>query len=245
MPRKVLIDGDPLCYRACFSPTTETLDGAIEAVDGYINDMMRILSFTKGASKTPEVFLTGPTNFRYEVATTHPYKGNRANKEKPEFLNEVKQHLVDNWNAVTSVGEEADDLLAIAATNYGPDSIVSSIDKDMLQIPCGVYNPTKNEFTEVSDFEGLKFFYTQMLTGDTADNIKGVFGVGPKKADLLLAEVKNESDMIEVIVEAYEKDLDYLEENGKLLWLRRYKDQMWELPNREDYLQDVTTPIED
>jgi uncharacterized protein (UPF0218 family) len=33
--------------------------------------------------------------------------------------------MVDNWAAIVSEGEEADDLIAIAATKYGPETIVA------------------------------------------------------------------------------------------------------------------------
>jgi 5'-3' exonuclease len=138
--------------------------------------------------------------------------------------------MIKNWEAVVSKGEEADDLIGIAATEGGKESIVVSIDKDMLQIPCRHYNPNKKEFTVVSDFDGLKFFYTQILTGDRADNIKGLYGVGPKKAEKMLADCKTEADMYEECLHQYGGEEDRVIENARLLWLRREPDQLWEPP---------------
>ena len=138
--------------------------------------------------------------------------------------------MVDNWDAVVSEDEEADDLIGIGATHYGPDTIVATIDKDMLQLPCVHYNPNKKTWKTVDEFGGLKFFYHQILTGDTADNIVGLKGVGPKTADKLLAEVSTECDMFKVVLDAYEGDVDRIMENARLLWLRREVGQIWEAP---------------
>jgi 5'-3' exonuclease len=75
----------------------------------------------------------------------------------------------------------------------------------------------------------MKFFYTQLLTGDTADNIKGVKGIGPKKADKILDGLVAEADLYKAVEEHYET-LDELIENARLLWLRRFEGQMWEPP---------------
>ena len=90
--------------------------------------------------------------------------------------------MVEHWGAVVSEGEEADDLIGIRATQIGPYAVVASIDKDMLQIPCIHYNLWKKTWTKVSEWDGLLFFYEQILTGDKADNIIGLHGVGPVKA---------------------------------------------------------------
>tara|TARA_R110001606_G_scaffold206938_1_gene354671 strand:+ start:28 stop:465 length:438 start_codon:yes stop_codon:yes gene_type:complete len=138
--------------------------------------------------------------------------------------------MIDSWDAIVSKGEEADDLCGIWATNYGKDAIVVSIDKDMLQIPCSHYNPNKRTMTEVGEFEGLRFFYTQILTGDKADNIVGLYGIGPVKATRMLAECTTEAEMYEECLRAYNGEEDRVIENARLLWLRRYEGQQWEPP---------------
>ena len=42
---------------------------------------------------------------------------------------------------------------------------------------------------EVSEHDADLFFYTQVLTGDTADGYPGCTGIGPVKADALLSGV--------------------------------------------------------
>ena len=150
--------------------------------------------------------------------------------EKPRHLQHVRDYLVDKFEATISNGEEADDLISKEATRLGPDTVVASIDKDMLQIPCRHFNFSKNEWTTVSEWEGLKFFYTQILTGDRADNIVGLFRVGPVKAGKILSEATTEEDLWEACVKAYDGDTDRVLENARLLWLRRVEDELWEPP---------------
>ena len=127
---------------------------------------------------------------------------------------------MSKYKAIISYGEEADDLIAKAATKYGPNTVVASIDKDMLQIPCWHYNFGRDEWSQVDEWGGSKFFYTQILTGDAADNIKGIKGVGPVKAGKLLKDCTTEEELWYACLEAYDGDYDRVVENARLLWLR-------------------------
>ena len=174
-----------------------------------------------------QVYLTGSNNFRYKVAKSHPYKEIRKITPKPVELPRARQYLIDNFNAIVSEGEEADDLIAIEATRCGPTTVVASIDKDMLQIPCRHFNINTGKWKTVSEFAGLKFFYTQLLTGDAADNIKGVHGIGPKTAEKLLKGLSTEEELWDVCVKAYEGNVTRVVENARLLWLRREVGEVW------------------
>ena len=85
--------------------------------------------------------------------------------------------------------------------------------------------------TKVTPDEGIKSFYTQILTGDTADNIVGLQGIGPKKAEKLLDGADTEDDLWDAVLKAYDGDVDRVVENARLLWLRRYEGELWEPPN--------------
>lgn len=225
---KILIDGDPYAYRSCFSKEVKCEEDAIEMLDSLLEEtLMEVDPFW--TEEDYELFLTGKTNFRHDVAVSFPYKGNRQ-QEKPDHLYQVREHMVENWDAVVSEGEEADDMIAIRATDLYPDCVVVSIDKDMLQIPGTNYNPGTRKWTEVSEFEGLRFFYQQILTGDKADNIIGLYGIGPKKSEAMLKDAETEEELYRICVDAYDGDTEKVLENARLLWLRRYPDQMWEPP---------------
>jgi 5'-3' exonuclease len=226
---KVLIDGDIVAYRAAFATQDLLPKDATDKADELLHYILeQTVMFPEPTDYI--VFLTGSGNFRFEIAKSYPYKGNRAANEKPKHLACVREHMVDNWAAIVSEGEEADDLIAIAATKYGPETIVASIDKDMLQIPCRHFNFNRGDWKEVDPFEGIKFFYTQMLTGDRADNIIGLFKIGPVKADKILEGCTDEISLWNAVVKAYDGDTTRVVENARLLWLRRQENELWQPP---------------
>ena len=237
----ILVDGDIIAYRAAFY--AEKLEGldAILKVDQVVDFI------AKKCNSHPEnmlTFLTGAGNFRHEEATTVPYKGNRSKKEPPRWLHYSREYLIDNYCAVVSSGEEADDLIGINATLLGEDTVVASIDKDMLQIPCYHYNFKRDEWHQVSHAEGLMFFYEQILTGDRADNIIGIKGIGPVKAKKILQDCETEEDLWQAVVDAYDGDIDRVLENARLLWLRRKEGELWDHPHQRNEPEQLKLDID-
>ncbi len=234
---KTIVDGDIVAYRAAAHRVE--VDGVkrlctLEEALGYADEFMQLTlaecSFYN-ESKKFSVYITGKGNFRFDIAKTAVYKGNRSDKPKPDFLGLVRNHLVDKWGAITSEGEEADDLIAIDAAKTGYRSVVATIDKDMLQIKGLHYNLTKRTFTYMDHFDGLHFFYKQILMGDSADNIKGLHRVGPVKAEDMLSHCTNERELYQSVVDRYDGNEDRVLENARLLWLRRYEGELWEPPH--------------
>jgi DNA polymerase-1 len=173
-------------------------------------------------------YLTGSGNFRKDLATIKVYKGQRP--PKPEHLPATRDQLVQQWGAEIVEGQEADDAIGIKATDLKGDCTIVSIDKDLLMIPGTHYNFVKKEWTEVSQEKGDYFFYKQLLTGDQVDNIQGVPGIGPKKAEKAYEGCTTVQEMYQKALEMYKGDANALLENARLLWLRRYEGEMWEPP---------------
>ncbi len=228
---KVIIDGDIIGYRAAAGTEGQHPDDTLDKVDTLMNYIVgETVVFP--TEDNLECYLTGKGNFRYEVAKTAPYKGNRKDVVKPTNLPAARQHLIDKWGAVVSQGEEADDLIGIASCIGDPETtVVCTIDKDMMQLHGWNFNFVKNEWNYISVDEGNKFFYTQILTGDSADHIKGIHRVGPVKAGKILDGLTTEQELYEACVKAYDGDVERVLENARLLWLRRYPDEMWEPPS--------------
>ena len=228
-----LVDSDLIAYRIGFACKDESETHAKYSLNNYVADIL-----VRGVDKAyPDCFvdewklyLTGDNNFRVDIATTAVYKGNRT-APKPQHLPALRKHLVDEWGAVIVEGQEADDAVAIHATELGyNNSIITSVDKDLDQLPGWHYNFVKDIAYHITPEEGMYRFYKQILTGDTADNIIGLKGVGPIKADKILEECNGELDLYNACVEAYAGNEERVLENARLLWLRRYEDQMWEPP---------------
>src|SRR5262249_38127863 len=97
-------------------------------------------------------------------------------------------------------GWEADDILATICAQLKEKDIdiyLVSKDKDLDQLLCDcvrMYDPGKETVIDAAAMEAAKGYgpnkavEAQMLIGDSVDNIRGVAGVGPKKAAELLAK---------------------------------------------------------
>jgi 5'-3' exonuclease len=225
-PKEAFIDADYMVYRFGFSSKDETEAVACSRIEENLLNLVYIVL----KCDDYDTFITGKTNFRYETAVTHPYKGNRKSLEKPAHYKALREKLIA-LGATVSENQEADDDVAIASTQY--NGWIVHVDKDLNQLPGWHYNPTKGEEYYVTEEEGLRAFYTQLLTGDRIDNIVGLYGVGPVKAAKLLKDCKEEQSLFKAVVAAYKAANEPIErvlENGQLLWLSRYHGQRWEFP---------------
>lgn len=244
---KLLFDADVLKYRLAFS--CEGLDDERDVIGQVVTLVDAIVQWLDPFGLIPGnnhyFYLTGKSNFRYDIAKSHPYKGNRTSP-KPQWLNFIEKYFITSYGAILSVDEEADDMIAkeCAKNNY-QNVVVISTDKDFGQLPVPIFNPTKWEISKNSEWEAIKYFYQQILTGDTVDNIKGIYGIGPVKAKAILDGCDSELALYNAVLDAYCEHIldnggyeDYLLEaegrvleNGRLLWLRRYDNQVWNPPN--------------
>jgi len=227
----VLVDGDIVAYRASYACENEPVEYAVEYAGELLSGVFYDCIFPDDIilGHNAFVYLTGSNNFRHSVATIKIYKGHR--KPKPDHLNPIRQHFVDVWKAEVSEGEEADDVIAKKATAMEGKVVIASIDKDFLQVPAVHYNFIKKTWKTVNKSQGNRFFYMQLLTGDTADNIPGVKGIGPKKAEAIYEGCVGEPEYYRKALEAYKGDTEALLENARLLWLRREDNEMWVPPD--------------
>jgi len=213
---KALIDADIVAYRvACTCQEDDAQDFVFARAEDLVDSIL-----VNTEADEYRLFLTGKDNFRY---TIYPeYKAHRP-KEKPFWLEACRQYLIATFNAEVIDGQEADDAMGI---NQNGDTIICSIDKDLLMIPGRHYNFVKDEFINVTEEEAIKHFYMQCLTGDRADNIKGIEKVGPKKAEKILAGCVTEKQMFDAVREAYSNDEEFIM-NGRVLWIRRKENENW------------------
>lgn len=226
----VFIDADILTYRCSFHAKDGVLDDALNKADELVEMVVDKVHFGFPNWDLLQFHLTGKGNFRYDIAKSHTYKGNRKDTERPPFINEVRDYFVGEYGAIVSHGEEADDAIARGAASYSYDCVIASTDKDFMQVPCWIYNWGRDTWYKPTEVDGLKAFYGQILTGDTSDNIVGLSGIGPKKAEKALKDCDTEGDMYEVCLKYYEGDVDRVIENARLLWLRREEGEIWEPP---------------
>ena len=206
---------------------------ALMIARSIINKILEDMSVGEDALR---VYLSGAGNFRNGVATIKEYKANRANKRKPVHSAAIKGMLRRECNVFLSDGQEADDDIGIA--HYAEwvrdpqGSVIATIDKDLNMIPGLHYNFVTGETFNIEPEEGMRWFWTQMLTGDSTDNIPGIPGVGKVKAAKILGDLTGDAALYGVVAEAYKSAygdswLEALVENGRLLWIRRQPDEWW------------------
>ncbi len=195
-----------------------------------------LVKYTEGiieslADLDPIIHLTGKSNFRYEVATIQPYKGNRSSISRPHHLDGCRQFLVDAYSAKVSTGMEADDTIGLAH-QVGRDTI-ATIDKDLDSIPGKHFNWIKNIFYEVTELEADANFYCQVITGDSTDNIPGLYGLGARAKVLeTIRGLGTEEEMFSTVAKEYECRFgsywkQFMRENCTLLWILQQREPKW------------------
>jgi len=242
--RILLLDGDLLCYQA--AATVKTLKTALRRFQTLV-ETERFL--TEADEVRVHLTASNCTKLdRFYYPTVKVYQANRTGKAKPPLLEPLRRaaatcewpdHIkVFLWNDL-----EADDALMIDAVRFGENAVMNSRDKD-LRITPGPYweqstaqiDIIENRFGWVdlketaSDSKivghGTKFFWAQMLAGDTADNVKGIRLLnnqlcGDTRAIEFLSNFDDERTCAIAVLEAYmEIEQDPLAE-AECLWLRR------------------------
>lgn len=233
-----LIDGDVIMYRSGFASDAaakgrgleyEPLEFCLHGVKESLDSLARVTDSTRQI-----IYLSHPVNRREHIFPD--YKMNRNITHKPHWYSEIKEYLLDRRGAVFSEqGDEADDALGIEQMRLmkrGKSSVICTIDKDLDVVPGLHYNFSKtkveNGVYDIQDPECLRLFYQQMLTGDSADNIPGMFKVLGKKAT---ADVKaplwqmyTEAEMYRYVLDVFKGNEDHVNLMGQLLWIKRTPD---------------------
>jgi len=180
------------------------------------------------------------SNFRYGIAKTEGPRGlgyKAGRPPRPVHYQEARDYLINKCGAEEIHGYEADDALAMYQTD---DTIAVHIDKDISMVPGKHLDWVNMEFYDAPEGlgtlelnekrkvigRGLKFFYHQLLTGDSTDNIAGVKGFGPISAFKVLDECLTEEQCRSIVNSIYlakfgEGYEARLAEVADLLWMIR------------------------
>jgi len=205
VPGRVLnVDGDFLAYQVS-ADDEKSLKDMMHNHDVAV-ETLRLLA---GAESTV-LHLTaseGDKGERYDIAVQREYQGNRKDKAKPKHLYTIKGWMEQKHGAINHVGQEADDGMCQAnykAVQEGNKdlAVLVSMDKDLQMCPgwhldwqegtmeyvegYGYVNLDRSKSSPKIVGKGTSFFWSQMLTGDTADHIQGI----PKVSGTLLNKVK-------------------------------------------------------
>lgn len=214
----LLLDISGIIYRAFFGMNVNKFkrsDGLhTNAIYGTVNILKQL------NKKFPEhTFIACCDCKRSDLERTKEnpdYKQNRQEKH-PELIEQF-EHIYNaisamNIRQIKVIGHEADDILASLCNKFNNEHdevIVATSDKDMNQLlvypNVKIYNPktkeyvTEEQVTEKFNVTPGQFTFYQAFLGDTADNIKGVKGIGPKTAAKLVKQYTT--------VEAFQNDTE-------------------------------------
>lgn len=188
-------------------------------------DYIRTVDSLKKSYKASHVIITcDQGSSAYRKALSPEYKQNRKDKQEQQtdaeraafelffedFLATIKQiEETTSYPVLKFQGVEADDIAAYIVSQKSKLStddiwlISSDRDWDLLVQP-GVSRfsyVTRKEVTidnwnDHYDFEPEDYISIKCLTGDTGDNVHGVPGVGPKRAQSLVSEYGSTWDII-------------------------------------------------
>lgn len=263
-----LIDADVLRYEIGFAAETgwqhagfPPFDYVAELLDNRIGNINAIASQAVPESMIAEpiLYLTGSTNFRFDIAKRTPYKQRAGNK--PWHFKNITAYLKAKYDVRVSEGMEADDLMSIEQTSRPHETIICTRDKDLRQVPGWHYGwelgnqpqfgpllvddvgqiTLSPDRKKINGYGGM-FFYAQCLTGDPVDTIPGLGNkTGPVKAFEILEGSETLEDAFKRVLEAYrgvyeDRAEEELLEQGRLLWMTRKLDEnqkpvMWTLPD--------------
>jgi hypothetical protein len=227
---RIIIDGDIVAFMAaCVIP--DDTKKAIKRADDIMTDIVE--SFFCDFSNVI-TYVKGDGNFRMDHKS---YKSNRkgSSNSRPATLEAVRDHLGATYGALAH-NAEADDYCVAEAQrckDLGLDYVICTIDKDLRQMEGKHFNIKKGILDCVTPEQGYDFLLQQCLTGDAADGIDGIRGIGPKSAQKILIANPDEPEMaiLEVYKAVYgEEGHRELEKCWNLVYMRRWIDELRLLP---------------
>ncbi len=255
----LLIDGNNLSYRWLQRPNH----------GNFANDFIRtIQSLSKSyeASKTIVCFDFGKSYFRMDMSEEY-----KANRKKPKEEEEVKRYeaffeVLNNLpdmldeEVLKFRGVEADDTIAHLVMKYEPQLdydhiwIVSS-DRDLYQLvseKTSIFNIFgRREITYTTMQEEMEispdlYLLSRIIEGDKSDNILGVEGIGPKRAQALAKQYKSFDSLLEALpikgrakyIQNLNGSKDLLIRNEKMISLKAYNEEALDAAKEPEVVRD-------
>lgn len=230
-----LIDGDILAYYASGSKLATSKEATVEVLEQLLDDIMYntraessivIITGDKTKGDRVSIAVTKPYKGNRKGAEPPEFLQDAKDYLSTSVKSENRRGILTvTGSPAERFSGEADDVLIKLHTalknKYKP--IICTADKDLLQAPgwhydlrstAELYIPEnemgtlellrKPSYTAIKG-TGWLLFWSQMLTGDTADNIPGAVRIGAVKAYDLLKDVKTNLEAMDIVLSVYKK----------------------------------------
>lgn len=238
--RRVHIDADMLAYQCGGNDETD-----VATSRRILKSKIDLFKDAAGAeSILLHMTASGSTKgHRALIAYTKPYQGQRKG-HRPKNWQYLRDYMAEGLAGPIKqwYDREADDGFGFISSNC-PLDVIATRDKDMRMLPGWHLNWDTYELVKVEPDQfaleaggklyGRKWFWTQMLWGDAADNIPGLpkhpdfpRGVGEVAASKILAFADDDDSAAHAVAQAYKAHYgnewaDRYVEQASLLWIRR------------------------
>lgn len=243
MKKLILLDAYALIFRAYYAfirnPRYNSKGFNTSAIFGFTNTLIDILD-KENPSHIAVIFDPPGKTFRNDMY--EEYKANR--QETPEDIKSAVPYIkkiIDGFNiqCISIDNYEADDVigtLAVKAEKSGFKVFMMTPDKDFTQLiseNINILKPRKGgeknqqvvDKKEIKQLYGIsspkQFIEILGLMGDSADNIPGCPGVGPKTAQKLIQKYHSIEGVYENIEDLRGRQKELLLQNKEQVYLSR------------------------
>lgn len=218
--RLLLMDGMNLLFQMFFGMPSRIIGKTGKPVQGVLGFVAATLKIMRMVEPTHVLVVFDGEHENSRALIDQAYKANRPDLSEADDSENPFTQIDDVYRALDYMGLvryetqscEADDLIAsyVKAHKADMEIVISSFDSDFFQLiePGVKVLRYRGDHSTLCDdaylmekygIRGSQYVDHKCLTGDTADNIRGIDGVGPKTATKLICRF---GDLDHIISEA-------------------------------------------
>ena len=214
----LLIDADSLIFASCYrkreTPEDEKYYTDIsDSRNKFDQQFMSIVNDLQEKYTIDKVITFSGSKGNFRKLLAKKYKANRKKQELPPLLHPMHNYVKQQYDSIFGYGVETDDMVARywfkLSEEFGRNEVmIVSIDKDYKQFPCLIYNYhwKHKEILDISEEQALYNFYSQMIEGDTADNVNYFKGKGKRFAEKYFVDCETKYQYTRKLYELFKQN---------------------------------------
>ena len=214
----LLIDADSLIFASCYrkreTPEDEKYYTDIsDSRNKFDQQFMSIVNDLEEKYTIDKVITFSGSKGNFRKLLAKKYKANRKKQELPPLLHPMHNYVKQQYDSIFGYGVETDDMVARywfkLSEEFGRNEVmIVSIDKDYKQFPCLIYNYhwKHKEILDISEEQASFNFYSQMIEGDTADNVNYFKGKGKRFAEKYFVDCETKYQYTRKLYELFKQN---------------------------------------